>query len=87
LQKVYTDNPKQFNLLENDTVAKELRKCFDALKRVVKISLESDSVTPALDATLSWLKQVGCEELPTSESCSRVLSLDPRLISLDFNRL
>lgn len=59
------------NLLASPRIAQELRKSYDALKRVCKISLESDSITPALDATLSWLKQAGCDSLPTSKSgCS-----------------
>lgn len=56
------------NLLASPRIAQELRKSYDALKRVCKISLESDSITPALDATLSWLKQAGCDSLPTSKS-------------------
>jgi len=66
LQPIYTENPKLKNLLENPKIAQELRKSYDALKRVCKISLESDSITPALDATLSWLKQAGCDSLPTN---------------------
>lgn len=71
LQPIYTESPGLKNLLENPKVAKELRKSYESLKKVCKISLESDSISPAFDATLSWLKQTGCDSLPTSMSITR----------------
>lgn len=49
-------------------MAAELRKCYDSLKRVVILSAKTDSISPALDATLGWMKSAGGKELPTSKS-------------------
>jgi hypothetical protein len=89
LQPIYSESPELKNLLENPKVANELRKSYESLKKVCKISLESDSISPAFDATLSWLKQTGCDSLPTSTplffnglSLDRILTL-PKLADFE----
>lgn len=66
LQPIYEQTPKLTNLLENEQVAAEFKKCYEPLKRVCRLGIESDSVIPSLDATLSWIKSVGTAELPTN---------------------
>lgn len=59
--------PNSLILLESQKVADELSKCFNALKRVCMVGIESDSTIPSLDATLGWIKTLAAKELPTSE--------------------
>lgn len=47
-------------------VAKDIRNCFPALRRVVAKSVETDQVTPALSATLEYFKVISGTDLPTS---------------------
>ncbi len=67
LEPVFQENPKLTHLLQSQTVADELKKSFDALKRVCTIGIESDSTIPSMDATLGWIKSLATKELPTSE--------------------
>lgn len=66
LEPLYVKNPKLANLLETHEVASELKKTYDALKRVCRIGIDSDSVIPSIDATLGWIKAMGGEDLPTN---------------------
>jgi 6-phosphogluconate dehydrogenase len=51
-EPIFQENPKLTHLLESQKVADELSKCFNALKRVCMVGIESDSTIPSLDATL-----------------------------------
>ncbi|WWD17736.1 6-phosphogluconate dehydrogenase (decarboxylating) [Kwoniella shandongensis] len=67
LPKVEKFGPNEpLNLLRDvPEVAQELAKTYDSLKKVCMIALETDSVAPALSASLEYLKAVGGKNLPT----------------------
>lgn len=46
-------------------VAKELRKTYDSLKRVVRLSIDVDAVVPAISTSLEYIKTIGGRDLPT----------------------
>jgi 6-phosphogluconate dehydrogenase len=49
-------NLEENNLLFEEDIAKEWRKCFQALKSVVLKATEADAIIPALSATLEYIK-------------------------------
>lgn len=54
------------NLNFSPRVAKDIRNCFPALRRVVAKSIETDQVIPAISATLEYFKVASGTDLPTS---------------------
>jgi len=57
---------KPLNLLsDTPEIAKELKRTYEPIKEVYKLAIETDSVAPAVGATLEWLKAVGGKNLPT----------------------
>jgi 6-phosphogluconate dehydrogenase len=59
-------SPEGLNLNFSSRVAKDIKKCFPALRRVVAKSVETDQVVPAISATLEYFKIVSGTDLPTS---------------------
>ncbi|OAL04598.1 6-phosphogluconate dehydrogenase C-terminal domain-like protein [Phaeosphaeriaceae sp. SRC1lsM3a] len=57
---------EDLNLNFSPRVAKDIRNCFPALRRVVAKSVETDQVTPAISATLEYFKVASGTDLPTS---------------------
>lgn len=60
-----TTKPSEINPLYEPAVAKDLKKCFASLRKVVARSVEADHVVPALGATLEYLKYQTSTALPT----------------------
>jgi 6-phosphogluconate dehydrogenase len=65
IQPLYQKDPKCINLLLKQEICDELAKTYDALKEVVKIAIDTDSVVPALSASLEYIKAVSRED-PTN---------------------
>ncbi|EMD95648.1 hypothetical protein COCHEDRAFT_1126580 [Bipolaris maydis C5] len=57
---------ENLNLNFSSRVAKDVMKCFPALRRVVAKSVETDQVVPAISATLEYFKVISGTDLPTS---------------------
>jgi 6-phosphogluconate dehydrogenase len=68
LAPVLKSNPtsSDLNLNFSSVVAKDIKKCFPALRRVVAKAIETDQVAPALSATLEYFKISTGTDLPTS---------------------
>lgn len=66
LQPIFDDfkHHETMNLLFEKSVAQDLKKSFPSLKRIVAAAVDKDHVTPALSATLEYLKY----ETSTGES-------------------
>lgn len=58
--------PKDLNLNFSPRVAKDVKSCFPALRRVVAKAVETDQVVPAISATLEYFKVANGTDLPTS---------------------
>lgn len=59
-------SPEALNLNFSARVAKDVKKFFPALRRVVAKSVETDQVVPAISATLEYFKVASGTDLPTS---------------------
>lgn len=59
-------SPEALNLNFSTRVAKDVKKFFPALRRVVAKSVETDQVVPAISATLEYFKVASGTDLPTS---------------------
>ena len=57
---------ESINPLYEPTIAKELKKGFPALKKVILSATETDHVIPSLSASLEYLKYQTSTDLPTS---------------------
>jgi len=68
LAPILLHNPSStdLNLNHSARVAKDIKKCFPALRRVMAKSVETDQVTPAISATLEYFKVSSGVDLPTS---------------------
>jgi 6-phosphogluconate dehydrogenase len=68
LAPVLKSNPtsSDLNLNFSSVVAKDVKTCFPALRRVVAKAVETDQVAPALSATLEYFKISTGTDLPTS---------------------
>lgn len=69
LQPIYAkreDKKEEINPLYDPSVAKDLKRCYPSLKKVVLAATEADQVIPALSATLEYLKIQTSTDLPTS---------------------
>jgi len=68
LHPIYKDyaSKETCNPLYESAVADEFKKGFKPLKQVCLKAMEGDHVTPALSASLEWLKIVTSTDLPTS---------------------
>jgi 6-phosphogluconate dehydrogenase len=63
---LHSPSMTDLNLNHSACVAKDIKNCFPALRRVVAKSVETDQVTPAISATLDYFKVVSGVDLPTS---------------------
>ncbi|KAI2474719.1 6-phosphogluconate dehydrogenase decarboxylating [Pyrenophora tritici-repentis] len=68
LAPVLKSNPlsEDLNLNFSTRVAKDVKNCFPALRRVVAKAVETDQVVPAISATLEYFKVASGTDLPTS---------------------
>jgi 6-phosphogluconate dehydrogenase len=68
LAPVLKSNPssEDLNLNFSPRVAKDVKTCFPALRRVVVKAVETDQVIPAISATLEYFKVASGTDLPTS---------------------
>ncbi|KAF1936828.1 6-phosphogluconate dehydrogenase C-terminal domain-like protein [Clathrospora elynae] len=68
LAPILKSNPssEDLNLNFSSRVAKDVKNCFPALRRVVAKAVETDQVAPALGATLEYFKIASGTDLPTA---------------------
>ncbi|KAI8932514.1 hypothetical protein NX059_010693 [Plenodomus lindquistii] len=68
LAPILQSNPtsEDLNLNFSPRVAKDVRSCFPALRRVVAKAVETDQVTPAIGASLEYFKISTGVDLPTA---------------------
>ncbi|KAL7777922.1 hypothetical protein CFE70_004595 [Pyrenophora teres f. teres 0-1] len=68
LAPVLKSNPssEDLNLNFSTRVAKDVKNCFPALRRVVAKAVETDQLVPAIGATLEYFKVASGTDLPTS---------------------
>jgi len=59
-------SPENMNLNFSSRVAKDVKNCFPALRRIVAKAVETDQVVPAISATLEYFKVTSGTDLPTS---------------------
>ncbi|KAI4646722.1 hypothetical protein J4E93_004945 [Alternaria ventricosa] len=59
-------SPDKLNLNFSTRVAKDVKNCFPALRRIVAKAVETDQVAPAISATLEYFKVASGTDLPTS---------------------
>ncbi|KAL3417734.1 6-phosphogluconate decarboxylating [Phlyctema vagabunda] len=66
LESIYAEPRKDHNLLYEDKIAAELKKGFEALKRIVLRTTDANAVLPSLSASLEYLKYAANTDLPTA---------------------
>jgi 6-phosphogluconate dehydrogenase len=68
LAPILKSNPtsEDMNLNFSSRVAKDVKNCFPALRRVVAKVVETDQVAPAISTTLEYFKVASGTDLPTS---------------------
>lgn len=65
IQPLYEKDPKCINLLLKQEICDELSKVYEALKEIVKLALDTNSIVPALSASLEYIKAVAMND-PTN---------------------
>lgn len=68
LAPILKSNPssEDLNLNFSTRVARDVRNCFPALRRIVSKAVETDQVVPAISATLEYFKIISGTDLPTA---------------------
>lgn len=67
LTPYYESEPYSENALFYPPAAHDLAETYEPLKEVIQLAIDTDSVVPALSATLEFTKIVGARNLPTSK--------------------
>lgn len=65
-RSVRTSAPSTFSRHSSLQVAKEVNKCFKALKQIVLMSINAGAHIPALSASLEYFKYTASIRLPTA---------------------